>query len=284
MKVIKFNYPMEKRLIKKIDMLIERCTNKRTKQDAVWLIDGQEGEGKTTMSVAIAYYVAEKIGREFNEDHVFFDLKKLIKFAQTTEKQIIIWDEPALDALSSDSQKRIVKNLIRFLMTARKKRHFILLNVARFYRFNTYAAVDRPKGMVHVYSRKDVHPGRFVYIRNKYLEPLYRDCKYKKKRNYKKYASKRCRGTFPNVLHPNYKNNVLSDFDIDKYERKKDRAIASIGRKPGEENKWKKKLKEFKGKLSQAHKKEGIRQDKLAEAIGYSPKTLQRWQKIPNKA
>ncbi len=239
MKVTKFDYPLEKNLIKKIDLMIKRCTTKKSKKDAVLIIDGEEGEGKTTLSIAIAYYVADKTGRKFSVDHVFFNLRKLIKFAQSNKNQIIVWDEPALQALSTDAQKAVVKDLTRLLMMARKKRHFLMINTARFYKFNEYAVVDRPVGMVHVYSRKNIYSGRFIYIYKKLLEPLYRDCKYKKQKNYKKYGSKRIRGTFPDILNPDYKNNVLSDFKIKKYERKKNRAIMKIG-KP-KKNKWKEK-------------------------------------------
>jgi len=279
MKVTKFNYPMEKNLIEKIDLMIKRCENK----DTVLLVDGEEGEGKTTMSIAIAYYVSEQMNREFDQSHVFFDLNKLIPFAQNNTGKIIIWDEPALNALSTDSRKRIVKNLTRILMMARKKNHFIMINTARFYRFNEYSVVDRPIGMVHVYSRKNIHSGRFVYIKKKYLEHLYRDCKYKKRKTFKKYASKRVRGTFPNVLDPDYKNNVCDDFGVDKYESRKDYAIQSIGKEDEKESKWKKKFERLKGEVALIPKNSDITYKKLAKAIQYSEQSLYNWQKFIKK-
>ena len=133
-----FNYPLEDRLIQKIDLMIKRCTTNNPKRDAVLLCEGAEGEGKTTYSVAIGYYVSWKTGREFNHLNVFFDLRKMINDLKSTEDQIAIWDEPALQSLSKDALSTIVKDLERLLMMVRKKRHFVIINVAYFNKFSEY--------------------------------------------------------------------------------------------------------------------------------------------------
>ncbi len=227
--VTKFKYPLENNLIKKIDLMIDRCVNKKSKKDTVLLCEGAEGEGKTTLSIAIAYYVAEKTGRKFDHKKVFFNVEDLVDFAKNTKDQIIIWDEPALQALATDWATGVVKNITRLLMMARKNRHFFIFNIAKFYKFNEYIVVDRPMGLIHVYSRKNIESGRFIYIRKKNLEGLWRDYRFSKKRNYKKYSSRIIRGTFPSILDPAYKNNVLSHFDNEAYEEAKDKAIQSIG-------------------------------------------------------
>jgi len=224
-----FNYPIEDRLIQKIDLMIKRCTQNTPKRDAVLLFEGAEGEGKTTYSVAVGYYVAWRTGREFNHTKVFFDLRKMIDHLKSTDNQIVVWDEPALQSLSKDALSVIVKDLERLLLMARKKRHFIMINIAYFNKFSEYIVWQRPLGMVHVYSRNEIQPGRFVYIRKKNLEKLWYDWKIKHKRNYRRYCSKGIRGTFPDVMNPDYKNNVLSYFDMDYYEREKDAAIMRIG-------------------------------------------------------
>lgn len=245
--VTRFKYPLEPNLVKKIDLMIQRCNGDRGKKDNVLICEGDEGEGKTTLSIAIAYYVSEQTGREFSEKNVFFDINKLMEYAQSTEGKIIIWDEPAFQALSTDWATEAVRNITRLLMTARKKRHFFIFNLTKFYKFNEYIVVDRPMGFIHVYSRNNREAGRFIYIRKKFLEDLWRDYKISKKRSYKIYGSKKVRGTFPDILNPDYANNVLSEFDMDAYESKKDEAIASIGKK--KENKQQTKWKNQRDKL-----------------------------------
>jgi hypothetical protein len=230
MRITRFQYPLEDSIIKKIDLMIKRCIQRNPKRDSVLLIEGQEGEGKTSYSVAIAYYVSEQTRRNFSHKNVFSDLTKMISFLQDNEGQIAIWDEPALQALSGDSLSKIVKDLKRMLMMCRNKRHFIIINMTYFNEFGNYIVFQRPLGMIHVYSRNETDPGRFIYIKKKNLEKLYWDWRSKKLRNYKKYSSRKCRGTFPDVLNEYYKYNVLGEFDFKEYEKNKNEAIASIGK------------------------------------------------------
>ena len=276
--VTKFHYPLEKTYLEKLDLMIERCVTKKSKKDAVLIFEGNEGEGKTTFSVATGYYVAEKTGRHFGADCLFFNLREMIDFAKQTENKIIIWDEPALEALSTDSRKRVATDLTRLLMMARKKRHFIMINMAKFYKFSEYVIVDRPLALIHVYSRKNIISGRFLYIRKKNLEPLYLDWKYKKRRNYKKYAHPTVRGSFPDVLNPTYENNVLSEFDVESYEKRKDAAIDSIGSKETI-NYWKEKLIKLKWGIYQMP---GTQEEKR-KCFKVSTKTISNWGRLPKK-
>jgi len=276
MKVPPFNFPLENSVLRKIDLMIDRCTQSNPKKDAVLLFEGAEGEGKTTYSIAVGYYLAWKTGRKFNHKNIFFDVREMIKFLQTTDNQIVIWDEPALQALSRDTLSTIVKDLERLLMMARKKRHFLMINISYFNMFSPYIVWQRPLGMIHVYSRKDVESGRFVYIRKRNLEFLWYDWRSKKKRNYRRWCSKSVRGTFPDVLNPDYKNNVLSDFNLDYYEKMKDEAIMKIGRKDKKQEKLE--LDKFKKKVATltfpVHNKE-----ELATQFGVHVRTLYRWGK-----
>ena len=282
MKVTKFQYPLENRLLPKLHAIFDRCTNKRRKRDAVLLFEGPEGEGKTTFSIAVAYYAAEKMKRNFSAENVFFDLYELIKFGQKTEDQIIIWDEPGLNALSSDSRSSIVGDLTRFLMMARKKRHLILINIAHFNKFNDYVIVDRPVGMLKIYTDRKKDIPRFIYIPKKNLRNLWDDWRKNRRKNYFKYASKNCRGTFADILNEDYKNNVLEDFDIDLYEKNKDDAIGQIGSK--NKSKTESKLLKMQYLVSQLPKEWSfLKRSHLASFFGVDPGSVTRWSEIPEK-
>lgn len=275
--VTRFQYPLEKNLVTKLDLMVERCINKKAKKDVVLLIEGSEGEGKTTYSIAIGYYVSEKMKREFTSKNVFFDVEEMIKFAQETNNQIIIWDEPALQALSADSNRTIIKNLTRLLMMFRNKRHFFMINMTKFYKFNEYIVVDRAIGMIHLYSRRNVETGRFVYIRKKNLENLYRDWRFKKQRNHFKYAEKTIRGTFPDILSPTYKNNVLSEFDFKDYEKRKNRAIMSIGKKDDSMSITAEKYVKLKYGIATM---KGITAQDKAKHLGVKGNTISMWKNL----
>lgn len=271
-----FGYPLENSLISKLDIAIKRCTTKNPKRDAVILCEGAEGEGKTTLSIAIAYYVAWKTGRTFDESKVYFDVSKMIDFLKNTEDEIIVWDEPALQAMNKDFASKVVKDLERLLMMARKKRHFIIINVAYFNKFNEYIVWQRPLFMLHVYSRNEVEAGRFVYIGKKKLEPLWHDWRFKRKRSYKKFCSKSVRGTFPDVLNPDYKNNVLSKFNVDLYEKNKDQAIEMIGDK-GSQSSQLEESNLLKKNIYKLIKQYNIPMEEAAEIFSVHKKSISRW-------
>jgi hypothetical protein len=285
MKVTDLQYALENRLLKKLDLMIDRCTTNQPKRDAVLINEGGEGEGKSNTSVAEAYYIKSKTNRPI---YLFFRLHALVEYAKTTKEQIIIWDEPSLDSLAQEHYKDINIQLMKLLMTCRKNRHFFIINMTKFWKFNEYVVVDRCLGMVHMYSRREMEIGRFVYINKRSLEPLFIGYKRTKKRLYKKYA--RFRGSFPNIMEKYFDRMGITMVGIDGkfypnatydiYEREKDKAIVSIGSKEDKErdNKEAKELKELKYKIGLV--KPPIKTKiELAKQLGLSVDTLLNWVK-----
>jgi hypothetical protein len=265
------NIPLDSSLVQKFDLMIKRVTQIKPCHDTLVSIEGSEGVGKTTMASLLAYYVHDKTGRPFSEKNVFADTKQAIDFAQNTFGQIIIFDEPALDALSAEWWKEAQKDLIKLLMLSRKKRHFFIFNITKFYKFSEYIVVDRAVCMIHLYEQIGRNQPAFAYIGKSFLESLYNDYRKKRERNYKKY--KLFNGTFPDVLDPNMKYNILDHFDRDAYEKAKDKAILSIGKKMVNDT------KELKRKLAALKFKDNpiTSQIELAKRLVIPLKTLQSW-------
>lgn len=270
--------PFNKAFISKIDLMIERVMQKNPKLDSVFQNEGGEGLGKTSYSVAQGYYISYKTGKPFSHKNVFADITKAVEFAQNTEGQIIIFDEPARGALKMQWRSQIQQNLIELLMLARKKRHFIIFNFVKFYKFNEYIVVDRCLGMAHLYERKDRKGYAFAYIPRDNLESLYNDAIKKHQRNYFKYSI--FTGEFPDVLNPEKEYNVLDEFDLDVYEKEKDRVIRSIGKPITNEISTEKKellkLKKAIGSVKCPIKNK----DELAEQLGIGRATIFNWMKL----
>lgn len=210
-------YSLEKLLVQKLDLMVERSTGKN-KSDNVILIDGDEGTGKSNMAMAIAYYYAYKTGRKFDVDDVYFNLEELTTKALNEKEKIYVWDEGALGGLAGDWWNKNQKKFIKLLMVARKRRHFFVICIPKFFKLNEYIVLDRSIGMIHTYLRNGMQHGRFTYYSKAGKERLYYDWRKSKFRNYGKYYT--FRGTFPAVLP--------LIIDEDKYEKKKDIAIMSI--------------------------------------------------------
>lgn len=282
--VTDIQYALEDKLVKKLDIMIDRSTRKKPKRDALLINHGAEGEGKTNTSIAEAYYIKYKTGRPIN---LFFTLEPMMRFAQNTEGQIIIWDEPSLDSLSADHMSEINKNLLRLFMTIRKKQHFFIINMTKFWKFSEYIVVDRSLGMIHLYSRAEVEPGRFIYIKKKMLENLWNDYRSKKIRNFKKYRS--FGGRFPEIMEEHFDKlgvsvNGIPNATLKIYEHEKDEAIKSIGIK--KESKYKKiyDLLRIKIGLLKPNKKPITSQEDLAKRLNISLRMLEKWAKLDKKS
>ena len=115
-------------------------------------------------------------------------------------------------------------------------------------------------------------------IRKKKLQILYNDFRTKKQRNYYKYYS--FRGTFPDILDKEMDYNILDMFNVDKYEKEKDKAINDIGKK--EKKKVDKRIKELQYKIGHI-KLKNITQSELCKSLGLSTDTICRWKRIEKK-
>lgn len=263
-------YFMEKKLIHILDLCIDRCTGKK-KLDNLMIVDGDEGFGKSTLAIACAYYVADKTGRPFSVDNVFFDIDEVIKFAATTKDQIIIWDEAALGGMAMDWRSELQQKLIKLMMTSRKKRHFFFFNIPKFFKLNEYIILDRSIGMLHVYARNENELGRFCYFKKKGKEFLYNGWRKNKARNYAKF--KNFWGTFPNVLH--------KLIDEEAYELKKDKAIESIC----DDEKNKVLLQTQKNYFKLKHKVANSfpTQKEACDVLGIPKSTIQSWANLHEK-
>ena len=91
--------------------------------------------------------------------------------------------------------------------------------IPKFWKLNEYLVVDRAIGLIHVYARKQLYAGRFVYYNKAAKDKLWDDWKRSRKRNYRLYYT--FRGGFPDVL-----SKII---DEKEYDRKKDIAIMGLG-------------------------------------------------------
>ncbi len=198
--------------------VMDLCITRQKKHfDHLWVVDGNEGYGKSTMVLAPAYYLAYKTGATFNvKENIFFDLDSMLERASKTERQVLVWDEAAIGGMGMQWQSKTQQKLIQMLMVARKKGHFWFFVIPKFFKLNEYIVVDRAIGLIHVYSHDDMTRGRFVYFDRKKKNSLYYEYQRKKIRSYKKYTF---HAKFTNTQHL---------IDMKEYDKMKDQAIINI--------------------------------------------------------
>ena len=238
MRVTEHKYYMEKRLIGMLDLMVKRMTGNK-KMDNLLIIDGDEGYGKSTFSAQVGAYVAEQSGRDFSVKNFFFDVDAMTDYAVNTKEQVIIWDEAALAGLASEWQRKEQIKLIKLLMISRKKRHFWIFNIPKFFKMNEYVVVDRSIGLLHVYARNENKLGRFVYFKKNRKAQLFDKWKKSHVRAYNKLRS--FRGSFTS------KFDGIIDEGI--YDKMKDEAIMSIQKPKVDKSLENKKIQENKTAL-----------------------------------
>lgn len=269
-KVTDKQFQMEKFLINKLELIKKRVTER--KLDAVMMVDGDEGFGKTGISILCAYYLSHITKRKFNLDHIFFDPKEFIKFINTTKNQIIIWDEAALGGLASSWQNKVQQMLIQTLMTCRFRKHIIFFNCPKFYRLNAYFVMERATGLIHVYSHDKINAGRFIYYKKELLEKMVGMWGKKKTKPYKIFYDRRLRGHFVDAFK-------LDIIDEDKYDNKKEHYTEKLLAQYGD-SRYNDKLLKFQHRVATNPNLSG---KEKAELAGVSPQTIVEWKKIPYK-
>lgn len=269
-------YFMEKRYIQKLDLMIKRMEGT---DDNIIIIDGDEGQGKTEFTTGTCYYIAHKTGRKYAINNIFFDLDEGIKFASETKEQIIHFDEGALGMLSIHWWKSNQQKFIQFVMVARKKKHFIAICIPKFYRLNQYILEERSIALIHIYSRKNIYKGRFVYFNKNSKERLFHDWKRTHTKKYNKYYT--FHGSFVKTME-----KIFSKEQLDEYERMKDEAIMNISKKiekPKSEIELKKETrKEILENIIE--KKKGLTQKDIADIMGCTIRSIQNYTKELRKA
>ena len=257
----------EPKLARILDLMVQRMKSKR---DVVLLVDGHEGEGKSNIATYICGYVAQQTGRPFSVDNVFFDIADMTKFAKQGKQKIILWDEGALGGLASDWWNKNQKLFVKLLMVARKKQHFFVICIPKFYKLNEYIACDRSIGLVHVYSADNLERGRFTYYNDNKKDLLYDNWKRKHKKTYK--YNYNFHGRFPEALP--------FIIDEDAYEKKKDQAIMDIDKQEEKIDKIKLKLQYGVSLLPTKTNLTGV---ELSKHLKFGADTLSGWKNLGNK-
>jgi len=272
---------IEDRLADKLGLMCDRVTKEHPALDACLENSGGEGEGKTNASIIEAAYIKHKIKRPIA---LFFKTSSCIKYMQSHSNSIVILDEPSFESLSMDAISQIGKDFLRLTSTMRVKRHFFIINFAKFWKFPEFLVVDRALGMVHMHTRHGTALGRFLYIRKKNLERLWNDYKRFGRRNFGKLKS--FGGGFGYMME-----KIFADLDIQventphatfkDYMLEKDRAIGTIGdKKSKKDNKAIKEMKFLKFKISNMYKNSKTifkNHATLAQYLGYSTKSIEKW-------
>jgi len=224
MKVGKYKFMLNTTLRKNLEIIRDRAIP--NKWDALFIIWGREGVGKSTLATQMAIFLDNK----FSVKNIVFSaeqFKEVIKNAKP--ESTIIWDEAITGANISQHATEISSSIVSKMTQIRKKRLKIFLCFPYLYMLNKYF-VARSIASIYIYAKAFDDRGYGLFYNSNQTEFLYNLMKFKYPYNYKG-AINEAKISF----HFRFKGKFCANEKI--YEAKKDKSIASATNKKG--NLWK---------------------------------------------
>ncbi len=138
--------------------------------DRVYLIDGNEGSGKSVLALQIGKFLDPTLdlsritftGSEFSK-----------QIDEAKPHQAVIFDEAFNGLGSGGAATKMNKLIIRKLMECRQRNLFIIIVLPTFFLLQRYAAIFRSKALFHVYTGKRGERGRYRVYNEKNKKFLY---------------------------------------------------------------------------------------------------------------
>lgn len=190
-------------------------------QDRVYVFDGREGVGKSTVTLQIANFLDPNFGLDnvvFNADDFEKKLRELPKYSA------LVFDEAFNGLSSKGALSKQNKKLIRLLMECRQRNLFIFIVLPTLFLLERYAAIFRSQSLFHCYQ---IDGRRYYKVYNYTNKKIL----YIKGKNIMSYnypfirKSHRFYGKFPDSIN------------VDKYIKKKLEAFRDEEKKEPEESK-----------------------------------------------
>ena len=164
---IKETFAMDNRTYKNIGALKEHIHKKDF--DAVFLVDGGEGTGKSVFAMQLGKAIDPSLCLE----RVCFTPSEFIKCIQTAEKgQVIIYDEAYTGLASRQSLSEVNKLIVSMMMEMRAKNLVVIIVLPTFFMLDRYVAIFRSRGLFHIYTNKG-RRGYFLYYNSENKKMLY---------------------------------------------------------------------------------------------------------------
>lgn len=143
--------------------------------DAVFIICGTEGSGKSTLGFICGQYLT-KMKITLNNIANGSD-DALAKLQNLPDGAVLIIDEAELLFSSRETMTREQKQLTKILMIIRQKRMVLILISPVFFDLSKYIAVDRSRFLIKTYTDNGLNRGRYAYWGTKRKMLLYHEGK-----------------------------------------------------------------------------------------------------------
>lgn len=143
----------------------------KRKWDAVFIIDGHERIGKSTLGMTAAWYLSNG---ELTIDNFAAGMQDATdKIERLPDHSILFVDEGSLVFNSKDSMTREAKKLQKILDVVGQKNMIFIIVLPSFFDLNKNIATRRSRFLLHVYTGSDMIRGKFCYFSTSKKRKLY---------------------------------------------------------------------------------------------------------------
>lgn len=137
--------------------------------DFLFVVDGMEGGGKSTLAIQAALF----LDPTFCMDRIVFDAEEFERAVLKAGKyQAIVYDEAITGLYSREAMQYINTALTKLLAQIRQKNLFIFILIPSFYDIDKYVAMWRSRGLFHIYT-KNFERGYFAFFDYEKKKDLY---------------------------------------------------------------------------------------------------------------
>jgi len=132
-------------------------------QDRVYVYDGREGVGKSTLAMQHAFHLDPTL----NLDQVVFKSSDFKNKIRTLPKnKALIWDEAFKGLSSKGSLTKENKKIVTLLQECRQRNLFIFIILPTIFLLEKYAAIFRSNALIHVAAYKRNFKMRYFKVYN----------------------------------------------------------------------------------------------------------------------
>ncbi|KKN65095.1 hypothetical protein LCGC14_0484830 [marine sediment metagenome] len=155
--------------VKDMQYLSTRILNKKIRRDAVIIISGDEGTGKTTIASQLCYYLVSLVGKKLTLDNFYFTPNQIYNAVMKGNKPPgtpFIYDEGVTGLLAKQAMSKMHIKLQIMFSTCRSKRYPIFVCIPRFRELPDWLAIDRSLALFTAFNKQvgndPDHPGFYV--------------------------------------------------------------------------------------------------------------------------
>jgi len=220
-----------------------------------FVVFGPQRSGKSTLAIQSAAYCAQKLGKEFTVDNIFFDVDSFLEKSVGVKNGVFVIDEAAFDLMGVDWHKQGAKKLLKYLLTGAKYGQMVFFLIPRLEKMTRNVIDDHHSKGMEIFLSRDGSKRSFTLYNNDLMRIKYKLLKDYNLHGAMKITKVRKDWTFKPDL----------DFiDVEEYDRKKDEAIKKITNSE-EESPENKKLIVVQNRLTDLRQRVMSMKDKLAD-------------------